>query len=135
MNPAFIAQRQAGLQEEYLDGVLALDRDVRMPALRELLGGPEQGGERNQARQYQQILDHMQSRLLNLALPPAYLDETDMQQRLRKYGQAMRLHVLSQPVDPIHLRAERFDQLCTHSQPNDRASLNDLLDKLIEVTR
>eukprot|EP00409_Alexandrium_fundyense_P007401 CAMPEP_0195048766 /NCGR_PEP_ID=MMETSP0347-20130606/49889_1 /TAXON_ID=2932 /ORGANISM="Alexandrium fundyense, Strain CCMP1719" /LENGTH=37 /DNA_ID= /DNA_START= /DNA_END= /DNA_ORIENTATION= len=37
----------------------------------------------------------MTSRLLNLALPPAPLDEPEMAQRLKKYGQVMRLHVLS----------------------------------------
>lgn len=117
-DPAFIAARQTGLQQ-YLEGVLQLERDVRTPALQQFLGGPRQPSERNQARQYQQILDNMQSRLLNLALPPAPLDETEMAQRLKKYGQAMRLHVLSQPVDPIHLRAPGFDgeplQLCPNN--------------------
>merc|ERR1719408_533550 len=100
----------------------------------QFLGGPgPRQGEPNQARQYQQILDSMQARLLNLALPPAPLDETEMSQRLKKYGQAMKLHVLSQPVDPIHLRApgfdtdpaplcatnaDRFDTLCTQPDLN-----------------
>jgi len=95
----------------------------------------------------------MQNRLLNLALPPAPLDETEMSQRLKKYGQAMRLHVLSQPVDPIYLRtpgfdaeppplcptnAERFDALCTPPAPRgggDSVMLASLLEELNEVLR
>merc|ERR1719343_943478 len=107
-DPAFIAARQGGLQQ-YVEGVLQLERDVQTPALLQFLGGPQQQGERNQAKENQRILDNMSSRLLNLALPPAPLDETELSQRLKKYGQAMRLHVLSQPVDPIHLRTPGFD--------------------------
>merc|ERR1712008_149551 len=92
--------------------------------------------------------DNMSSRLLNLALPPAPLDETELSQRLKKYGQAMRLHVLSQPVDPIHLRTAGFDSepmpLCstnaehlealkTPSATNDGKVLNQLLDSLQEA--
>merc|ERR1712232_521661 len=51
----------------------------------------------------------MQKKLLNLALPPAPLDEHEMSLRLKKYGTAMKLTVLVQPVDPIHLRAPGFD--------------------------
>merc|ERR1740120_560553 len=127
-----------------------IERDVRTPALVQFLGGPQHHGERNQARQYQQILDNMQSRLLNLALPPAPLDETEMQMRLKKYNLAMRLHVLSQPVDPIHLRApgfdddpvplsstngERFDALKAPYSSSDGQMLSDLLDRLHEVCR
>jgi len=108
-DPAFIASRQLGLQQ-YVEAVLRLDRDVRAcPEIMAFLGGPPEHGERNQELQYKRILEDMQSRLLNLALPPAPLDDTEMSQRLKKYGQAMRLHVLSQPVDPIHLRAPGFD--------------------------
>eukprot|EP00933_Yihiella_yeosuensis_P029173 TRINITY_DN22864_c0_g1_i1.p1 TRINITY_DN22864_c0_g1~~TRINITY_DN22864_c0_g1_i1.p1 ORF type:complete len:250 (-),score=51.51 TRINITY_DN22864_c0_g1_i1:200-949(-) len=151
-DPAFVAARQVGL-EQYLTSVLQqVEREVRSPALLQFLGRPEPG-ERNQARQYQQILDSMQSKLLNLALPPAPLDETEMAQRLKKYGQAMRLHVLSQPVDPIHLRAPGFDNeplaLCPSNAehfdslkvPNsdaaaeDRRLLTDLMDNLHKVLK
>ncbi|CAK0895362.1 unnamed protein product [Prorocentrum cordatum] len=47
--------------------------------------------------------------LLNLALPPAPLDENEVAQRVKKYGQVMRSYVLSQPVDPVHLRASGLD--------------------------
>jgi len=150
MDPAFVSARQAGLQQ-YIDGVLRIEREIRTTALLQFLGGPEVQGERNQARQYQQILDNMQSRLLNLALPPSPLDEAEMTQRLKKYGQAMKLHVLSQPVDPIHLRAPGFDTepppLCgTNAERfealkaapgsgGDAAVLKDLMDKLHEVLR
>mmetsp|Transcript_25560 Transcript_25560/g.51617 ORF Transcript_25560/g.51617 Transcript_25560/m.51617 type:complete len:247 (-) Transcript_25560:78-818(-) len=148
-DPAFIASRQAGLQT-YLEGVLQIEREVRTPALQAFLGGPQQHGERNQAKEYQRIIDSMQSRLLNLALPPAPLDETEMAQRLKKYGHAMRLHVLSQPVDPIHLRAPGFDgeplPLCSSNADqidalkappsnNDGKILGDLLDNLQQVLR
>lgn len=148
-DPAFIASRQVSLQQ-YLEGVLQIEREVRTPALVQFLGGPQQVGERNQAKEYQRILDSMQSRLLNLALPPAQLDDTEMTQRLKKYGQAMRLHVLSQPVDPIHLRAPGFDgeplQLCSTNADqfealrappsnSDGRILNDLLDSLHQVLR
>ncbi|CAE8614996.1 unnamed protein product [Polarella glacialis] len=150
--PAFVAQRQIGL-EQYLQGVLQIERDVRTPALLQFLGTPTQSGERSQARQYQQILDNMQSKLLNLALPPAPLDETEMAQRLKKYGQAMRLHVLSQPVDPIHLRAPGFDNeplpLCPSNMDHfdalrappsaattdDSRMLSELLDGLLQILK
>merc|ERR1711933_632369 len=61
-DPAFIASRQVALQQ-YLDGVLKLEREVRTPALLQFLGAPLQHGEHNQAQQYQQILDAMQSKL------------------------------------------------------------------------
>merc|ERR1712232_979288 len=93
---------------------LTIEKELSTPALRTFIGAPEQHVERNQTKQYHQILENMQSRLLNLALPPAPLDEHEMSQRLRKYGQAMRLHVLSQPVDPIHLRAPGFDSEPLH---------------------
>mmetsp|Transcript_101945 Transcript_101945/g.161131 ORF Transcript_101945/g.161131 Transcript_101945/m.161131 type:complete len:245 (-) Transcript_101945:43-777(-) len=107
-DPAFIAARQMQLQQ-FLDGVLKLERDIRTPVLRQFLGGPQQREEQNQERQYKMILDEMGSKLLNLALPPPVLDDTEVQQRLKTYAQAMKLHVLSQPVDPIHLRAPGFD--------------------------
>lgn len=106
-DPVFIAQRQVGL-EQYLDGVLQLEPEPG-PLLLQFLGCPAQHPERNKERQDQQVLDNMQSKILNLALPPAPLDDDDMALRLKKYGQAMKLHVLSQPVDPIHLRAPGFD--------------------------
>merc|ERR1712217_570314 len=76
----------------------------------------------------------------------------EMNQRLKKYGQAMRLHVLSMPVDPIHLRATGFDgepvQLCpTNTEQlealkgppstteGDMQILHSLLDNLHEVLR
>uniref|UniRef100_A0A7S1FA64 PX domain-containing protein n=1 Tax=Noctiluca scintillans TaxID=2966 RepID=A0A7S1FA64_NOCSC len=149
-DPAFVKERQTGLQR-YLDGVLRLEKDIRTPALFEFLGGPQPHGERNQAREHQKILTDMQNKLLNLALPPAPLDETEMGQRLKKYCQAMRLFVLSQPVDPIHLRAPGFDgeplQLCASNsekfdllkQPPtgdmDEPLLGGLLDQLHQVLR
>merc|ERR1719343_965580 len=52
-DPAFIAARQAGLQE-YFNGVLRLEREVRQgSALAQFLGSPTPAGERDQARQYQ----------------------------------------------------------------------------------
>jgi len=107
-DPAFIAARQAGL-ERYLDGVLAIEKDQLLPTVQQFLMVPAQPGRQSQAENYQQILDDMQSKLLNLALPPGSIDETEMAKRLQKYGQAMKLHILSQPVDPIHLRSARFD--------------------------
>jgi len=146
-DPVFILSRQEALQQ-YLHSVLQIEGAVRQQALKDFLGGPTPHGERNQARQYEQILDQMQAKLLNLALPPAPLDETEIAQRLKKYGQAMRLHVLSQPVDPIHLRAPGFDAepvaLCqsngeqlealkSPAPSSDRQLLNDLLDGVKEV--
>mmetsp|Transcript_63530 Transcript_63530/g.113035 ORF Transcript_63530/g.113035 Transcript_63530/m.113035 type:complete len:249 (-) Transcript_63530:62-808(-) len=149
-DPAFIAARQEALQQ-YLMGVLQLERDVRTPALQAFLGGPAQTGERNQARQYQQILDGMHSKLLNLALPPAPLDETETAQRLKKYGDGMRISVLSQPVDPVILRdlgldsepvrlcpsnAEHFEALKappSASSINDSKLLSNMLDGLTQV--
>lgn len=149
-DPAFVQARQAGLQQ-YLDGVLRLERAGAgaCPALLQFLGGPTQKGEQNQERQYKQILEDMQAQLLNLAAPPAPLDDTEVAQRRKKYGQAMKLHVLSQPVDPIHLRAPGFDgeamQLCSTNAERfealqkppqgvgDAPLLSELLDKLHEV--
>eukprot|EP00416_Gambierdiscus_australes_P039796 CAMPEP_0171099276 /NCGR_PEP_ID=MMETSP0766_2-20121228/51009_1 /TAXON_ID=439317 /ORGANISM="Gambierdiscus australes, Strain CAWD 149" /LENGTH=236 /DNA_ID=CAMNT_0011558857 /DNA_START=72 /DNA_END=779 /DNA_ORIENTATION=+ len=149
-DPAFIASRQVGLQA-YLEGVLQMERENRTPALQQFLGsGPQQHAERNEEKEYQKILDNMQSKLLNLALPPNPLDDTEMELRKKKYGNAMRLHVLSQPVDPIHLRAPAFDReplhLCaTNAEQleslkappatNDGKILNDLLDNLQKVVR
>lgn len=91
----------------------------------------------------------MQSKLLNLAAPPAPLDDTEVAQRRKKYGQAMKLHVLSQPVDPIHLRTPGFDgepmQLCSSNAERfeilqkpplgagDAPLLSDALDRLHQV--
>jgi len=148
-DPTFVAERQAGLQA-YLDAVLRIEREIRTPFLLKFLGGPPQQGERNQARQYQQILDAMQSRLLNLALPPPPLDENDMALRLKKYGQAMKLYVLSHPVDPIHLRSPGFDgeppSLCSTNVENfdalkmpaaegDMQFLSGALDRLQDVLK
>jgi len=146
-DPSFIASRQAALQV-YVEAVLQIERELRTPALQAFLGGPPHQGERSQEKEYQRILDNMTSRLLNLALPPAPLDEPEMAQRLKKYGQAMRLHVLSQPVDPIHLRAPGFDSeplpLCPSNAEqlealrappsnNDGQILSDLLENLQKV--
>jgi len=147
--PAFLEARQVGLQE-YLLGVLRLDRDLQTPELKEFLGNPETLMESSQAAQYQEILDNLQKKLLNLALPPGLLDDSEMAHRVKVYGQAMRLHVLSQPVDPIHLRGSAFDsdpvQFCAHgadqlesmkspasNREEDVAILHDLLDGLGEV--
>merc|ERR1712187_735067 len=46
---------------------------------------------------------------MNLSMPPTPVEEDEKEQRLAKYRNAMRLHVLSQPVDPIHLRGPSFD--------------------------
>lgn len=148
-DPAFVAARQGQLQQ-YLEGVLQLEREVRTLALLQFLGGPEPGTERTQTRQYEQIIDGLQSQLLNLALEPALLDQTEMAQKVKRYGQAMRLHALSQPVDPIHLRAPGFDkeplQLCSSNgdhfdalkspvpaSASDGRILKDLLDGLQQV--
>lgn len=149
-DPAFITSRQLGLQS-WFDAVLRLEPNIQTPALKEFVGAPRsQGGGVNQTKQYQQILDDMQAKLLNLALPPAPLDQSEVDQRLKKYGQAMKLHVLSQPVDPIHLRTPGFDndplQLCStnadqldalKSPPakNDAVILGTLLDSLHAVVK
>eukprot|EP00747_Dinoflagellata_sp_TGD_P169437 gnl/TRDRNA2_/TRDRNA2_198414_c0_seq1.p1 gnl/TRDRNA2_/TRDRNA2_198414_c0~~gnl/TRDRNA2_/TRDRNA2_198414_c0_seq1.p1 ORF type:complete len:254 (+),score=45.47 gnl/TRDRNA2_/TRDRNA2_198414_c0_seq1:134-895(+) len=148
-DPNFIASRMHGLQQ-YFEGVLRLERDVRTPALQHFLQIRTQRGEQDQARQCQHIVEQMQNKLLNLAAPPAPLDNHEQQTRLKKYGHAMKLHVLSQPVDPVHLRAPGFDgeplQLCSTnherleqlkmpSATNDGPVLNDLLDRLHEVLR
>lgn len=147
-DPAFIAARQVGLQQ-YLEGVLQIERDVRTFALIQFLQiPPKQGPGVTQAQLYEQILHNMQAKLLNLASHPAPLDETEVNQRLKKYTQAMRLHVLSQPVDPIHLRAPVFNseplQLCPSNAEqlealkappahNDAHLLGELLDDLHQV--
>eukprot|EP00440_Ansanella_granifera_P043265 gb/GFBE01046901.1/.p1 GENE.gb/GFBE01046901.1/~~gb/GFBE01046901.1/.p1 ORF type:complete len:250 (+),score=46.37 gb/GFBE01046901.1/:1-750(+) len=149
-DPAFIAARQVNL-EQYLQGVLLMEREGRTPALSAFLGGPAQTGERNQARQYQQILDGMQAKLLNLALPPAPLDETETAQRLKKYGDGMRISVLSQPVDPVILRdlgldsepvrlcpsnSEHFEALkAPYAGADDRKLLTDALDGVQQVLK
>lgn len=148
-DPAFVAARQAGLQL-YLEGVLRLDPEAQTPALSRFLQcqGSEQRGERSQERRHREILDRMASRLFNLMQPPSPLDEIDMAQRLEKYGSAMRLHVLSQPVDPIHLRSltldvepvrlcptnsERFDALVAAPSLGDGPLLQELMDQLTEA--
>merc|ERR1712217_515647 len=98
----------------------------------------------------QQILDDMHAKLLNLVLPSARLDQTDDDQTLKKYCQAMKLHVLSQHVDPIHLRTPGFDteplQLCPSNGEqldalkmpparNDAQILGELLDSLHQVVK
>lgn len=150
-DPDFVAQRQAGLQE-CLQAILALERDAPSRALTDFLGKQLQPqGERSQSRQYQQILDDMQKKLLNLALPPAPLDDHEMSLRLKKYGAAMKLTVLAQPVDPFHLRAPGFDadpvQLCSTNSERfnalcapprggaDRQMLDTLIGELQEVLR
>lgn len=153
LDPNFILQRQAGLQE-YLQGVLLLERSNPSRVLLDFLGNQQaqtHGGERSQSRRYQQILDDMQKKLLNLALPPAPLDEHEMSLRLKKYGTAMKLTVLVQPVDPIHLRApgfdadpvqlcaqnaEPFETLCTpHPSVADRQMLDNVIGELEEILR
>lgn len=135
-DPAFIASRQVGLQT-YLEGVLQIERELRTPALKEFIGGPPQHGERNQARRYQQILDGMQQQLLNLALPPAPLDETEIAQRLKKYGLAMHSNVLNQPVDPNILRLPAFDAepvpLCPQNTEQLEAMKHPYLNSDVEI--
>eukprot|EP00811_Abedinium_folium_P030343 NODE_4854_length_1838_cov_4.981297.p2 GENE.NODE_4854_length_1838_cov_4.981297~~NODE_4854_length_1838_cov_4.981297.p2 ORF type:complete len:244 (-),score=63.03 NODE_4854_length_1838_cov_4.981297:225-956(-) len=116
LDPAFIARRMGELQT-YFDGVLKAEPVPRTPAFVHFLGGPQRQGARNQEQQHQQILDNLIKMLLNLSLPPAPLEEADISQRLRRYGQAMKLHVLCQPVDPIHLRAPVFDNHLTTLAP------------------
>jgi len=146
-DPSFIALRQQQLQD-YLEGVLRIDPHLNTPALKAFLGNPTPQGERNQQRQYQQILDKMQGKLLNLSMPPATLDDSEISQRMTKYGHAMRLHVLSQPVDPIHLAlpafnmqpaefaacsSEQLEQLKAPVGTQDTALLSDMLDGLQQV--
>eukprot|EP00812_Abedinium_dasypus_P006152 NODE_1775_length_1065_cov_129.229703.p2 GENE.NODE_1775_length_1065_cov_129.229703~~NODE_1775_length_1065_cov_129.229703.p2 ORF type:complete len:243 (+),score=74.09 NODE_1775_length_1065_cov_129.229703:124-852(+) len=108
LDPTFIARRMGELQT-FFDGILKLEPVPRTPAFVHFLGGPQRHAARNQEQQHQQILDNLNKMLLNLSLPPAPLEEADISQRLRRYGQAMKLHVLCQPVDPIYLRAPLFD--------------------------
>lgn len=152
-DPAFIAARQAGL-EQYLQGVIALEREGRSPELLRFLGAPAQTvAAPTSGKQFQQILDSMQGKLLNLALPPAPLDETETAQRLKKYGDGMRISVLSQPVDPVILRdlgldsepvrlcprnADNFEALKaapSSSSTDDSKLLSGLLDDLREIVR
>lgn len=110
-DPVFIAQRQIGLQQ-YLQGVLQGDPQLTMAPLRAFLQAgvlPSQPGERSQARQGEEILENMNTKLLNLSMPPAPLDENEVTQRVRRYGQVMRNYVFSQPVDPVHQRAAGLD--------------------------
>jgi hypothetical protein len=151
-DPAFIANRQQQL-EVYFEGVLRLERDSRLAPLVRFFGGPAPSTERNQAGLHQNILNTMKKRLLILALPPAPLDDAEMAMRLKKYGSAMQLHVLSQPVDPIHMRTPGFDadpvhlcptnsdqleKLCTPPPSgggSEKQLLGDLLDQLCKVAR
>lgn len=143
-DPQFIAARQTALNQ-YLDGLLRLEREQLMPVVRAFLGVPQQKEKQNQAEQYHQILDNMQAKLLNLALPPGSIDDTETGKRLKKYGQAMRLQVLSQPVDPIYLRSANFDNdlhLCStnadqldalKARPtNNDQEVSDLLENLLD---
>uniref|UniRef100_A0A7S4UBV6 PX domain-containing protein n=1 Tax=Alexandrium monilatum TaxID=311494 RepID=A0A7S4UBV6_9DINO len=148
-DPSFVATRQAGLQN-YLDSALQIEREPRTPALRAFIGEPSQQDERTTAKEYKKILETMQSRLLNLALPPAPLDEEEVMCRNQKYTQVMKAHIHSQPVDPIHLRAPGFDSeplpLCSANaehldtlkappSSSDSKILNSLLDDLQQVLR
>lgn len=111
MDPSFIAQRQRHLQQ-YMDDVMRLvnSREVPSTALLKFLGAPVARGQGClPVRQHGQVLESMEHRLMNLSMPPTPVDEDEKEQRLSKYRNAMRLHVLSQPVDPIHLRGPSFD--------------------------
>mmetsp|Transcript_120591 Transcript_120591/g.348496 ORF Transcript_120591/g.348496 Transcript_120591/m.348496 type:complete len:240 (+) Transcript_120591:88-807(+) len=108
-DPAFVSQRQQQLQD-YLEGVLRIDPAASTPALKSFLGSPSPQTERSSSRGYLQIIDKMQAKLLNLSMPPTSLGEAEYSQRMQKYGASMRLHVLSQPVDPIHTALPVFDQ-------------------------
>eukprot|EP00927_Polykrikos_kofoidii_P034149 TRINITY_DN28995_c0_g1_i1.p1 TRINITY_DN28995_c0_g1~~TRINITY_DN28995_c0_g1_i1.p1 ORF type:complete len:249 (+),score=35.51 TRINITY_DN28995_c0_g1_i1:59-805(+) len=147
-----VARRQERMSE-YIEGVLRHDRLSLNPAVRDFFGSPVQTTERIEAGLHQDILSTMKNNLLILALPPAPLDDAEMALRLKKYGQAMRLHALSQPVDPINLRspgftgdpvplcatnADQFERLC--SQPArgggaDCRVLDSLLNQLCAVAR
>lgn len=111
LDPTFIAQRQRQLQQ-YMDDVMRLEnaREMLSTAMLTFLNAPTIRGQCSlPARQHAQILDSMHHRLMNLSMPPTPVEEEDKEQRLVKYRNAMRLHVLSQPVDPIHLRGPSFD--------------------------
>mmetsp|Transcript_120590 Transcript_120590/g.348494 ORF Transcript_120590/g.348494 Transcript_120590/m.348494 type:complete len:242 (+) Transcript_120590:88-813(+) len=110
-DPAFIRRRQHELQE-YFEGVLRVDPDMATPALKSFLEPPPPPppAERNTSRAYIQIFDKMQARLLNLAVPPAALDEAEYATRMQKYSHAMRVTVLGQPLDPLLMEQATFDQ-------------------------
>lgn len=146
--PSFIQSRMTGLQN-YFDAVLTLEPVPRTPALVQFLGGPQEFGDLSDPGRHQQILDNLQNMLLNLSIPPTPLDETDISQRLKRYGQAMQISVLNQPVDPMYLRAPIFDKhpipSCTSNSThldalklpttNDDAQLlSDLMNKLTPLT-
>mmetsp|Transcript_24900 Transcript_24900/g.55274 ORF Transcript_24900/g.55274 Transcript_24900/m.55274 type:complete len:246 (+) Transcript_24900:80-817(+) len=149
-DPTFIQARQVQLQQ-YLEAVLQLERDLSTPALHQFLGGPPQQGEKNQDTRYREITEKLETQLLNLSLPPQPLPKGEIEQRIQKYGNALRLHVLSQPVDPIYLRAlgfdadpiplcptngERFDALSAPTgTPDDSEALTKLLNGIQEVLR
>ncbi|CAJ1375348.1 unnamed protein product [Effrenium voratum] len=102
-DPAFITSRQAAL-EQYLLGVLALEPEVKTLVLRQFLGGPPLSAEQTPSKQYTEVLESMEQKLVNFSLPPAPLDEPETAMRVKKYGESMKLSVLAQPVDPVILR-------------------------------
>lgn len=111
MDPSFIAQRQRQLQQ-YMDDVMRLEngRDMLSTALLTFLGAPTvQGQATLPVRHHAQILETMQHRLMNLSMPPTPVEDDEKELRLAKYHSAIKLHVLSQPVDPIHFRGPAFD--------------------------
>mmetsp|Transcript_17607 Transcript_17607/g.40731 ORF Transcript_17607/g.40731 Transcript_17607/m.40731 type:complete len:257 (-) Transcript_17607:98-868(-) len=150
-DPSFIATRQAGLQS-YLDGLLALSQFP--PELRSFLGVSCRAKGYERRVEGKKFVELLQRKLLNLTTSPTQLEPAEMQDRLDKYGRAMKLHVLSQPVDPINLRSPGFDHeniaMCaTNSEqfesllapPSQKenaahaALLTSTLDKLHEVLR
>mmetsp|Transcript_62229 Transcript_62229/g.131529 ORF Transcript_62229/g.131529 Transcript_62229/m.131529 type:complete len:241 (-) Transcript_62229:112-834(-) len=113
LDPNFIQTRQAGLQT-YLDGVLqnhaSSGRSIEKVLEEWLQCPPPSTTPQTQVDiEVQNMAEHLEGQLLNLALPPSPLDEVEITARVKKYGQVMKLHVLSQPVDPIHLRRPDFD--------------------------
>eukprot|EP00928_Gymnodinium_smaydae_P072523 TRINITY_DN55874_c0_g1_i1.p2 TRINITY_DN55874_c0_g1~~TRINITY_DN55874_c0_g1_i1.p2 ORF type:complete len:244 (+),score=63.99 TRINITY_DN55874_c0_g1_i1:64-795(+) len=103
-DPVFIAQRQQGL-EQYLDGVLLIEREPRSPELIAFLGAPQPDIEKQESSQHINIHDAMLEIMMNLTTPTQPLDEQEMEVRLKKYDKSLRLAVHSQPVDPTYLRA------------------------------
>eukprot|EP00929_Paragymnodinium_shiwhaense_P043998 TRINITY_DN22578_c0_g1_i1.p1 TRINITY_DN22578_c0_g1~~TRINITY_DN22578_c0_g1_i1.p1 ORF type:complete len:246 (-),score=73.44 TRINITY_DN22578_c0_g1_i1:379-1116(-) len=106
-DPAFVASRQAGLQS-YMNGVLQKDGIMRQQAMITFLN-IKPSAPRTEVKAYDNILERFQRQALNLSIPPAPLDPGEVALRTRKYNQAIRLHVLGQPVDPIHLKRPGYD--------------------------
>ncbi|CAE7031499.1 KIF16B [Symbiodinium natans] len=108
-DPAFIASRQVAL-EQYITGVLAIEPEVKTPVLRKFLGGPMPSPEQSPSRHEREIMEGLEAKLLNFALPPTPIDEAEMAERKKKYKDSMRLSVMAQPVDPVILRDLGLDE-------------------------